>query len=265
MATLPANPSNLQAIANGAKPGDTVALATGIYENTYPGTDILRIRTSGMSGLPITFRPAKGGRPIFAVRDNWSGILVEADYIRLDGLALVGISREITYDDALEASQAPTEPRHNSNGITIRNTRNVTVQNCQVTDMPGGGIYAVGCDYLTIDRNIVSGCCYWSRYGQSGISVHKSVAVNDSTITKINVRGNASHGNENRIPWYRTGLIQDGHGILFDENEAYPAPMLGSGNQCFGNGGLGVHAYKSPTTVLKDNLERWNNRSNVTA
>ena len=250
-------------MANAAKPGDVIELTTGIYENTWPGSDILRITKGGAPSFPITFRPAIGARPIFAVRENWSAILVTANHIRLDGLALVGIAREIDYEGAILASKAPTGPRHSSNGISIKNARNVSVQNCQITDMPGGGIYALGCDYLTIERNIVTGCCMWSRYGQSGISIHKAVAVNDILAFKIIVRWNQCHGNEQRIPWEQTGKIQDGHGILCAENEGYKSPILVAENACFGNGGLGVHAFKSPTAALHDNLERWNNRSKV--
>lgn len=268
MSTLPANPSNLQAVANSAKPGDVVLLASGIYENTWPGSFVLEIKGSGAPGLPVSFKPAPGAMPIFAVAENWSGIMIEpgANYITLDGLRLVGLARLITYEEALRASQEIRGgPRTSGNGISIRSAHHIVVRNCQVTDMPGGGIYALECDYLTIDRNIVAGCCMWSRYGQSGISIHKSQSIDARAGTKIRVRGNACHGNENRIPWEKTGKIQDGHGIIFDENETYQGPLHASGNVCFGNGGLGVHAYRSPTAVVTDNLGRWNDRSNVTA
>lgn len=266
MTILAANPTNLQAVANTARPGDIVELATGIYENTWPGSFVLEIRTSGASGYPITFRPAAGAVPIIAAKNNWSAILVEAaNYIRIDRIPIVGIARSITYEDAFAASKGPTSPLYSTNGISIYSSRNVSVTNCVITDMPGGGIYAKHSDRLTIERNIVTGCCYWSRYGQSGISVHLPRAVDArNTTTKIKVRWNQCHGNENRIPWERTGKIQDGHGIIFDECEEYPAPMLAEGNACFENGGLGIQRLTAPTVRLRDNLERGNDRSNVT-
>ncbi|MBA3752933.1 MAG: right-handed parallel beta-helix repeat-containing protein [Nitrospira sp.] len=265
MTLIAANPMNLQQCADAANPGDSIELGSGIYENNWRGSSVLKIRRSGSPGLPITFLPALNAMPIIAAAENWAGILVEAaNYIRIERLPVTGIARLLTYEGALAASTLPSTARYSANGISIYNSRNVVVRNCTITDMPGGGIYAVGCDYLTIDRNIVTGCCMWSRYGQSGISVHKSAAVNASTATKIKVRYNSCHGNENRIPWEMTGKIQDGHGIIFDECQDYPAPMLAYRNLCVGNGGLAIQALTAPTAVLVENIGQWNDRSNVT-
>lgn len=203
---------------------------------------------------------------IFAPMHNWSAIYVEANYINVIGFKVLGRSRHIKYEEAFATSitQPPT-PYCNANGVSVYYSHHVIIDNLKIVDMPGGGIYVRGGDHTTIRYNDVIGCCLWSRYGQSGISVHKSVDIDDNySKPKIVVTRNSCHGNENRIAWEKTGKIQDGHGIILDENQSYRGQILVSHNTCFNNGGLGIQRLTSPTARLANNFELGNDRSNVT-
>ena len=263
MTTHTVNPSTAQAALNAANPGDTFLCVSGLYS-------AMEIRRSGGSGYPITIKPAPNAKPLIRVGDNWSGVLIAASYITLMGFDIIGRAMLLKYADALAASKLPAGPRYSANGISVMawpdypTLRNVIIKGNRVSFMPGGGIATQCCDYLTIEDNTVHGCAWWSNYGQSGISVYASAHV-DTRITtpKTIVRRNTCTGNRNHIPFSLTGKIEDGHGIIIDDNlrthnpgkPAYVGKTLVQDNICASNHGMAICQYKSANVELLDNKD----------
>lgn len=70
------------------EPGDTVTILSGTYQE-----DTIILQTSGLPGLPITWRAdVRHGAVILPVngQDGLEGILVDADYVHIDGLQIDG-------------------------------------------------------------------------------------------------------------------------------------------------------------------------------
>lgn len=85
------------------KPGDTVWIMAGTYRS--PRTDkeggaLLDIRTSGTPDAWISWRAYKGARPELVAQGIWHAILLNASYIKIDGLTLTGNNANVHQADA---------------------------------------------------------------------------------------------------------------------------------------------------------------------
>ncbi|WP_228892958.1 right-handed parallel beta-helix repeat-containing protein [Pseudoduganella aquatica] len=90
--------------ADGAlKPGDTVWVMAGTYRSARSEKDataLLEIRSSGKPDAWITWRAYPGARPELVAQGVWHAILLNASYIKIDGLTLTGNNGNVRQADA---------------------------------------------------------------------------------------------------------------------------------------------------------------------
>ncbi len=265
---------SLQLASDRALPGDTVLVMNGDYASSYDGTDVLTIRNSGADGAPITYRNFPGHKPrVIVGAHNWQGILILASYITVDGFNIEGNAAAITYAYAFSQKNNWGSSATSANGLfadgrKVGTLRNIVMRNNTVHHMPGGGISAIGCDYVTIEDNKAYSCGWWSPYQCSGISVYSSRNADFAAGYRTIVRRNEAYDNENFIPYFDTNTITDGNGIIIDDNTntqhpgvaAYTGRTLVENNLCYNNGGTGMHAFLSARVDFVNNTAYFNNR-----
>jgi parallel beta-helix repeat protein len=162
------------------------------------------------------------------------------------------------------ANASPGTPFYDGNGIAVH-ASHVTIENCTVHDVPGGGIYAGEADYVQILNNTVYNNAHWSVYGNSGISVAALVNADAAPGPHIIISGNLVYGNSELVPEYRAGAITDGEGIILDSNSGYTGGFLVQNNTVHDNGGPGIEAFLSNNAVITLNIVYGNNTQNVQA
>ncbi len=266
----------LQKAADLTFPGDTVLAMNGDYTNSRSNSDVLSIARSGAQDAFIAYRNYQDHRPRILVNaNNWQGIKIVASYIIVQGFEVAGNAANITFDYALSQKDNLLNCATNANGIysngrKVGTLRNIIIRGNYVHHLPGGGIGAMASDYVTIADNTVHSCSWWSAYGCSGLSIYTSRDVDSDTKRyKTIVRRNVCYDNENYIPTFSSGKIQDGNGIIIDDNKntqqdgvpAYRGRTLVTNNLCYNNGGTGVHAYSSARVDFVNNTAYCNNRS----
>jgi len=248
-------------------PGDTVFAMNGTYSSSPDGVVIVRITRSGTAAQPIVYKNFSGHTP-FIDFNVWTAIKVTggASYIVIDGFKIRGNNRNIVLSDALNqpGSCANTtgspNPIFNGSGIDVSgNTHHVVVRNCEVYECGGTGIGTGFADYVTIENNLVYNNCWYSKYGNSGISMNESWDYdNNTTNFKMIIRNNIVYGNRLYVPW-RSGTIcqgiTDGNGIILDinQNTGYLGKFLVENNVVYRNGGRGIHVYKSDNATVRNN------------
>lgn len=273
-----------QVAADRANPGDTVLFATGEYLAT-DGQGVLVVTRSGAPGKPMTFTPVPGHQPILRSRGAWQAIKVQgASHLEFIGLTLRGMTDEITLDEARRESDNLKNPRTSGNGLNITDDKtrkafpmHILVRGCDIRDFPGGGINAMHCDWITLEKNIVARCGFWAPYANSNISIYQPVDLDGASGYKIIIRGNVSFGSYNHIPFYYSNKdnptkrkVTDGNGIILDDysnsqgfgggtGRPYGGKTLVANNMVFDNGGSGIHVFRSTGVDIVHNYAQNNN------
>ncbi|MEV1143256.1 right-handed parallel beta-helix repeat-containing protein [Micromonospora sp. NPDC049799] len=271
----------LQKAADLAKPGDTVLVMNGTYANGNANSNVVTVKRGGTASRPVTIAAHPGHKPLIKVK-NWSGIQVQAPHVIVQGLTIEGNAKEITRAYAESQKNNRLNPITNGNGIYIvaptgkpdQIPHHVTIRDNVVRDVPGGGISTKEADYVTIERNTVTGTSHWTVYGTSGISLLHSRDIDGNTGYKMIVRQNTVSGNRNYIPWLDSGPtphITDGNGIIVDDNRnsqikarniaPYRGRTLVENNVAFRNGGGGVHIFSSDNVDVVHNTTYHNSVS----
>ena len=249
--------ATLQAAADLVKAGDTVEVMNGTYTGS-PGGNLVQITTSGTSGSPITFEAAPGQTPVLNTSGEWNGILVQASYINIKGLTVVGDAASYTLAKA-EAVYGISNPNVDGNGIVVESAgggqvpNHITIQNNIVYDEPGGGIGVIGADYVQILNNTVHDNAHWSAYGNSGISIASSVNSDTKSGVHDIISGNTSYNNTELVPFFAVGTITDGEGIILDTNKGFTGEILVQGNTTYGNSGAGIESFLTNNAVINGN------------
>lgn len=268
-----------------SQPGDVIYFTEGEYV-TKNGKAILTISHSGEAEKPITYAPAPGANVVLRSMDAWDAIKVSsASHIVIQGFRVIGNSPNVTMEEAMREMSNLKNPRTCGNGIGITSNpqtkvpcSHIIVRNCEVSDLPGGGIFANHVDYLTFENNVVYRCAFWSPFGNSGLSVYQPTAIDDSTDTKIIIRNNVCFENYQNIPFFFSNRkdpskrkVTDGNGIIIDDflntqdwgggsGKEYTGRTLVMNNVTFANGGSGIHSYKSCNVDFIQNYAADNNR-----
>jgi len=268
----------LQHAANQTRPGDTVFVMDGVYRAPGEGSTVLSISTSGRPGQWIRYRALPGHNPHIKVGRHWSGILVDgAAYVTVEGFKVEGSAPNVSLGYALSQKSNLENPRTSHNCIAVANKfirpsqfpHHVIIRGNHAFNCPGAGIYTKHADYIRIDDNLVHHNAFYSPYANSGISVYLNSNFDRSTQTKIFIRNNISHHNENKVPHYYSNegnpgrrIITDGNGIIVDDTrnvqsdllpEVYTGATLVQGNFVYENGGRGIITYLSDHVVIKGN------------
>ncbi len=255
----------IQKAVDSAKSGDSVYLMSG--EFTTDGANIVHVTKDG-----ITVTNAPGAQPVLRTSPkNWNAVRIDADHVQIHGLRVEGHRDQITLAFALSQQQETKKPAANTNCISFVQAHHIVISDNVCNALPGGGIGGTAGDYITIERNVVSGTSWYTTYGTSGISFLRSWNSDRSTGVKLIVRQNVVYGNQQKVPTYWNNKITDGGGIIVDSHQkstdaaGKPDPYLGrtliENNVSFGNGGLGVNVFKSDHVDVIHNTTSGNSLS----
>jgi hypothetical protein len=225
--------ATLQHAANLTRPGDTVAVMDGTYQEPAVSA-VLRIETPGTAAQWITYIAYPGARPIIRVKGkNWNGIQVTktASYIAVRGFTVIGDSADLSLPEALRMAVTPADhPEFNGNCISVGSNpatppypTHIRIANNVVSECAGSGIATMFADYVTITGNAITNVMWYGAYGGSAISNladYDSNAGDTSTPYKMIVTGNSIHGTEEFVPWIsdKKHRITDGEGVIIDSN-----------------------------------------------
>ena len=275
--------ATIQAAQNVTRPGDTVLIRNGTYQQTS-NEGVLVITHSGLPGAMITYKAYPGEHPILHAATAWNHILVMASYVRIEGLEIAGNAAKVTQEDAAAVSErfikgtanqsfGPETSAYETNGISIRPEaqnkpadqriapRHVEVVHTIVHDVQGGGLSAMWSDYLLFEKNVIHDTSYRAMYATSGISVLGAQNTdNESPSFKIFILGNLVYRNRTEVKWEHTKAMSDGNGIIIDSNRnkgdkvgPYAGRMLIANNVVYESGGAGIQVYSSDNVSVLHN------------
>jgi uncharacterized protein (TIGR03437 family) len=262
----------IQAAANLTQPGDVVYVMNGTY-TTCGGCSVLGIIRSGTADAWISYLAYPGHRPLIAAGSAWNAIEVNggAAYIEISGFQVEGNLQNVTLSQCTaQQQQATPDPACNGNGINIdgrqdgaNKPHHIIVAGNEVYDCPGGGIGVEEADYITIQDNFVHDNAWYSRYGNSGISVFESWNYDQGPPPHTIVQRNRVFNNQSLVPTSATGQLSDGDGIIIDTSRnnqpgsddigAYEGGFLVENNLSVNNGGGGLLAYQSDNITFLNN------------
>jgi hypothetical protein len=268
------SPWTVQHASNQTVAGDIIYFLDGTYDFTG-----LAISRSGSTQGFITYAAEPGAKPILQCQNPceiWDGITIRANYIKIEGLELIGNNANITqtfaedyYAKAVAKETGFNFARINTNGISIGNVKNsdgtysttviphhIEVKNCKVHDFAGAGLAGINADYLLFENNEIYNNSWFTFYGTSAITVLQ-LRGNGTCV----YRGNKVYNNECRIKWLEKGDYSDGNGIYVDVNKLYNGSFLIENNLAYNNGGRGLYFMSAKNGVIRNNTSYWNSKS----
>ncbi len=229
--------------AGGFGPGDEIVVKSGTYHEQ------VKISKDGAPGNPVVIRSeVPGGAKIVPPGDKGFGVVINANYVKLDGFEISGAGRA---------------------GVAVNHSHHVTISNNEVHDNVGSGISVGRSDFITVEGNVTHGNASGGPY--SGISIYHPVNVTGDNKTdgfRIIVRDNVSYDNVTR-----NGAHTDGNGIIMDDFRstkdgsipAYLFPSLVENNLVYSNGGKGIQVAWSDHVTVRGNTAWHNNVDSVKA
>ena len=262
----------IQAAANLTVPGDTVYVMNGVY-TTCAGCNLLDITRSGTAAAWISYLAYPGHQPRIYGGAAWNAIEIHggAAYIEISGFHVQGNLQNVTLAQCTaDALQATPDPACNGNGIDIdgrqdgaNKPHHILIAGNEIYDCLGGGIGTEEADYVTIQDNFVHENAWYSRYGNSGISVFESWNYDQGPAPHTIVQRNRLFDNRSLIPYGDTGKPTDGDGIIIDTSRnnqpgsdpigAYQGGFLVQNNLSVNNGGGGLLTYQSDNVTFLNN------------
>jgi uncharacterized protein (TIGR03437 family) len=262
----------IQAAANLTAPGDVVYVMNGTY-TTCAGCNVVDITRSGTATAWITYQAYPGHQPLIDAAGAWQAIEIHggASYIQMSGFQIQGNLFNVTLAQCeTDALQPAPDPDCNGNGISIdgradgaNKPHHIVISQNQVYDFPGGGIGSEEADYLTIEDNFVHETAWYSRYGNSGLSIFESWNYDSGPAPHTILRRNRLFDNRSLVPYGDTGKPTDGEGIIIDTSRnnqpgsdnigAYEGGFLVENNLSVNNGGGGLLAYQSDNITFVNN------------
>jgi Ca2+-binding RTX toxin-like protein len=260
------------------KTGDTLYVMNGDYKND----NIFLFNKNGSQDNWTTIKAYPGHTP--KIKTTGSGILVfSSSYVRIEGLDIEGNRENITLEYALQQKDNLNNSLTNSNGIVVQawkddkgaggtNSHHVVISGNTVRNFPGGGMAFINTDYITVEKNIVSGNAWYSPWGCQGISALRSFNYdNNTTDYRMIFRDNIVYDNQSLVPWHEAGKITEGHGIMLDttiktnDSTPYSGKALVTNNTVYNNGGSGINAFTTKNVDIVNNTTYQNARVLTTA
>ena len=254
------------------KTGDTLYVMNGNYDKGFT-----LFNFNGSANNWTTIKAYPGAKP--TIKTTGAGInIFSSSYVRVEGLNLEGNRKNITLEYALKEKNNLNNPLTNSSGIEIKswkngqgiggtNSHHIVIAGNTVRDFPGGGIGAMDSDYITFEKNIVSGNGWYSPYGAQGLGANRTFNFdNNTTDYKMIFRDNIVYDNQSLVPWSQAGKITEGHGILLDttnqskDGTPYLGKTLIANNIVYNNGNSGIGAFKAGNVDIVNNTVYKNSR-----
>ena len=260
----------VRSAANKTKPGDTVYLLPGIYENlgaTGP-FDMLYVPNSGRPGEYITYSgiaDADGNLPVIKSAAYTAITLQTKSYVIVENLEITAGDNDFLDVEGSLGGWA----WDGRSGIGVQtDSHNIIVRNCFIHDLPGGGIGVSGSDVVLVEDNLVEHTSWGSTQGNSGISFYKMTEqANAQRFAEwpnhdVIIRNNVSRYNVNLKGTYTFDYaLTDGNGIIIDdfkhtqgdESEAFEGSSLIIGNISYGNGAAGINVFQTNNAEVYHN------------
>ncbi|MHC5718524.1 MAG: right-handed parallel beta-helix repeat-containing protein, partial [Nostoc sp.] len=152
-------------------------------------------------------------------------------------------------------------------GVGGTNSHHIVISGNTVRNFPGGGIGAMDSDYITFEKNIVSGNAWYSPYGAQGLGLNRSFNFdNNTTDYKMIIEDNIVYDNQSLVPWSVAGKITEGHGIMLDttnqtkDGTPYLGKTLIANNIVYNNGNSGIDAFAAKNVDIVNNTVYQNSR-----
>ena len=176
------------------------------------------------------------------------------------------------YPDAI----GKASPLTNGNGIMVgggdepNKPHHLRFADNVVEFCPGAGIGPGEADWVSIENNVARNNSWTTQYGTSGISINGGSNFDGTSGGyRVLIAGNKTFGNRTFEIWKQVGKISDGNGIIIDvnqnkkvpENERFSGRTLVCNNLTVGNGGSGIHAFKSRAVDIINNTAYGNGAS----
>ncbi|MEH1934361.1 MAG: choice-of-anchor Q domain-containing protein [Nostoc sp.] len=247
------------------KTGDTLYVMNGTYDK---GVTLFNFNGSANNWTTIKAYP--GATP--TIKTTGGGInIFSSSYVRIEGLDLEGNRKNITLQYALQQKNNLNNPLTNSSGISVKawknsqgvggsNPHHIVISGNTVNNFPGGGIAFSDSDYITVEKNIVSGNAWYSPYGAQGITTLFAVnSDHNTTDYKIIYRDNIVFNNQSLVPWKQAGKITEGHGLMLDttnqsrDGTPYLGKTLIANNIVYNNGNSGIDTFKAKNVDIVNN------------
>ncbi|MCX7593288.1 MAG: right-handed parallel beta-helix repeat-containing protein, partial [Fischerella sp.] len=200
---------NLQTAADRLQPGDTLLVMNGTYTQSDPSKDLLLIwQKNGSEDKWTTIKAYPGHKPKLKVKGGTGINIAASSYVRVEGLDIEGSSDEVSLDYAQKEQYNPDNPITNSYGIGINGSAetgysdHIVISGNRVRNFTAAGITANHADYLTIEKNVVSGNAKYTPRGMSGIGlIWNRNSDNNTSDYKMIIRDNIVFDNDSLIPW----------------------------------------------------------------
>ncbi|OYD99578.1 hypothetical protein CDG77_00075 [Nostoc sp. 'Peltigera membranacea cyanobiont' 213] len=254
------------------KTGDTLYVMNGTYDK-----GAMLFNKNGSPDNWTTIKAYPGATP--KIQTTGSGILVfSSSYVRIEGLDIEGNRENITLDYALQQKNNLNNPLTNASGIEVKawtnsqgvggtNPHHIVITGNTVRNFSGAGMGFTNTDYITVEKNIVSGNAWYSPWGTQGISALRSFNYdNNTTDYRMIFRDNIVYDNQSLVPWYEAGKITEGHGIMLDtttkttNSVPYSGKTLVANNIVYNNGSSGIEAFKATNVDIVNNTVYQNSR-----
>jgi parallel beta-helix repeat protein len=228
-----------------AKPGFTVLVDPGTYDESTSDKGVF---ISGANGTPdnwIVIRASGGSRPKIVSGDGDRFYIEKSSYLEVRGFEMPG-------NAATDLNQA--------NGVMVSDSHHIRIVDNVVYGVGGGGIAFNYSNHAEVIGNTVWGTSAWSPYQTSGISTYRAANIgggDDADGYSIRFVANTVYGVENRKAPSPGKKLTDGNCIIVDVSDqgGFTGHTLVSNNVCFDNGGRGVHVFgSSNTTVINNTL-----------
>ncbi|TBR58676.1 hypothetical protein B4U84_22545 [Westiellopsis prolifica IICB1] len=270
---------SLQVGADRLKAGDTLYIMNGTYTQSDPSKDLLSIwNKSGSPDNWTTIKAYPGHTPKLKVKGSLGINVTSSSYVRIEGLDIEGSKDEITLEYAQKEQYNPNNFITNSSGIRVNGrsdmgySDHIVISGNKFHNFTGAGIAANDADYLTIEKNVVSGNAWYSSHGTSGISlIWNRNSDNNTSDYKMIIKDNIVYDNQSLIPWIGSGKIGEGHGIILDTSDGtdnrsqpYQGKTLVANNTVYNNGGHAIVAFQNSNVDIVNNTTYQNSRNSYT-
>ncbi|QLE41018.1 choice-of-anchor D domain-containing protein [Nostoc sp. C052] len=252
--------------------GDTLYVMNGTYDKGFT-----LFNKNGSPNNWTTIKAYPGATP--KIKTTASGMnIFSSSYVRVEGLTFEGNRENITLDYALQqknnlsntlttANGIYVAPWTNSQGAGGTNPHHIVITGNTVSNFPGGGIAISDADYITVEKNVVSGNAWYSPYGNQGITALRSFNLdNNTTDYRMIFRDNIVYDNQSLVPWHVAGKITEGHGIMLDTTMQakggvpYTGKALIANNIVYNNGSSGIDVFKGINVDVVNNTAYQNSR-----
>ncbi|MBN3926665.1 choice-of-anchor D domain-containing protein [Nostoc sp. NMS4] len=255
------------------KAGDTLYIMNGNYQTK----GITLFNLNGSPDNWTTIKAYPGSTPTITTTGGGINIF-SSSYVRIEGLDIEGNRENVTLEYALQEKDNLNNPLTNSNGIAINawtnnegvggtNPHHIVITGNKIRNFPGGGIAFSNSDYITVEKNIVSGNAWYSPHGNQGITSLRSFNFdNNTTDYRMIFRDNIVYDNQSLVPWKEAGKITEGHGIMLDttnltrDNVPYTGKALIANNITYNNGAGGIEVFKAANVDVINNTAYQNGR-----